>query len=53
MKRIKDRPLTPLLIKQLKDQEERIQSAGLQAWLGYKGFNGEEGSYFSQRFKRL
>lgn len=49
MKRIKDRPMTPLLAKQLKIQKKRITDAGIDAMLG-KMIITTNGTFYSQRF---
>lgn len=51
MKRIKDRPMTPLLAKQLKTQKKRITEAGIFAMLG-KMIITTKGTFYSQRFAR-
>lgn len=52
MKRIKYRRLTPLLLSQLKAQEERIK---MWAWIAkqhyIEPFEREEGSYLSNKLK--
>ena len=35
MKKIKDRPFTPLLAQQMKDQEIRIRNCGIDAYIWY------------------
>lgn len=50
--KIKDRPLTPLLIKQIKRQEERIKACGDNASLRFITLLYTfTGSIYSTRFK--